>query len=70
MSTCKSNRSIHAATIDRDRDRDHGTSVELKDGLQDGERIVRGPPATPADDTKVKEHRTEDDKKADQKSPG
>ncbi len=57
---------IHQVTIYRD----HGTTVDLKEGLQGGERIILSPPATLADGTKVKEHRVEDEKKPDDKQPG
>ena len=47
--------------------RDHGTSVDVRIGLDGGERVVLSPPATTTDGMKVKEHRQEDEKKPDDK---
>jgi RND family efflux transporter MFP subunit len=53
--------SLHDVEIDRD----HGTNVDLRNGLSGGERIVLNPPALLKDGTKVNEARQED-----QKQPG
>ena len=49
--------------------RDHGTSVDLKEGLSGGERVVLSPPATLEDGAKIKEQRQEDEKKPDETKP-
>ena len=46
--------------------RDHGATVDLREGLKGGERIVLNPPATLKDGAKVKEIREEDEKKKDE----
>lgn len=49
--------------------RDHGTTIELRDGLDGGEHVVLSPPATLADGAQVKETREEDQKKDKDKKP-
>lgn len=57
---------MHSVTIYRD----YGTTVDLREGLQGGERVVLSPPATLADKAKVKETREEEEKqKEEQKKP-
>ena len=46
--------------------RDHGTSVDLRDGILGGARVVLNAPATVKSGAKVKEIREEDEKKKDE----
>ncbi|MCW6508966.1 efflux RND transporter periplasmic adaptor subunit [Lichenifustis flavocetrariae] len=46
--------------------RDNGTTLDLRNGLKGGERVVLNPPATLKDGAKVKEIREEDEKKQDE----
>lgn len=71
-------RGLQVATVENDQVamhnvtiyRDYGTTVDLREGLQGGERAVLSPPATLADNAKVKETREEEEKQnEEQKRP-
>lgn len=57
---------LHSVTVFRD----HGTSIELRDGLKGGEPVILSPPATLAEGSKVNETKEEDAKKSESQKGG